>query len=135
MKYCSECGCDNPDEAQFCRNCGHTLINLTDSIEPVQKQVKPQEFPSKVIVNQNNDSIISKIFFKVDKYTGELRIAKTKTISVAVFVLMFLFCFAVNWGGPFIPMVLASVVFGLMFAIPTLIIGYILGIISDRISH
>lgn len=31
MKFCPECGTENPDEAKFCRDCGYDIENLTPS--------------------------------------------------------------------------------------------------------
>ena len=63
MKYCSECGCENLDEAQFCRNCGNKLKSVTNEIAEKQEtsdinEFKHQELTSKVIVNKNNDLIM-----------------------------------------------------------------------------
>ncbi len=82
MKYCKECGYENVGEAQFCRNCGSKL-NESEMIHPVDD--------AKIIVNDKSDeSIITKLFYKTDEYTGQVRFAKTKSISIGVFVI-FLF--------------------------------------------
>lgn len=141
MKYCSECGYENPDEAKFCRNCGEKL--KAAPIEVAQKQetpdvseVKQKEMTPKVVVNKNKDSIISKLFYKTDKYTGELRIAKAKTISIIVFVVMFLFEVSISLGQYSVIVVfIAAIVFGLIFAVPTYIIGYLVGLAIDKLNH
>ena len=141
MKYCSECGCENPDEAQFCRNCGEKLKAAAN--EAVQKQaapdvsqVKQKEVTPKVTVNKNKGSIVSKLFYKTDKYTGELRIAKAKTISIVVFVVMFLFEVSISLAQySFIVVLIAAIVFGLIFAVPTYLIGYLLGLAVDKLTH
>ena len=141
MKYCSECGFENLDEAQFCRNCGNKLkpkINVMAENQATSEisEVKQEEVTSSVIVNKNKDSIISKLFYKTDKYTGELRIAKTNTISIAVFVLMFLYAIAINASSySILVTVIAAIVIGLIFAVPTYIVGYLLGLAIDKLTH
>ena len=141
MKYCSECGCENLDEAQFCRNCGEKLKVTANEVaqkqaSPDVSEVKQQEVTPKVAVNKNKDSIISKLFYKTDKYTGELRIAKAKTISIVVFVVMFLFEVSISLAQySFIVVFIAAIVFGLIFAGPTYLIGYLLGLAVDKFTH
>ncbi|WP_405270628.1 zinc-ribbon domain-containing protein [Methanobrevibacter sp.] len=129
MKFCRECGCENLDEAQFCKNCGLEFKSL-----PVNENKPDNEV--KVRVNKNQDSIISKLFYKTDKYTGELRFAKSKSISILVFVAMFLLAMFVNLGQfPLISVFLAAIIVGLVFAIPTFLIGYALGWAIDRLNN
>lgn len=140
MKYCSECGCENPDEAQFCRNCGNNLKVPTNEVAQKQttdiNEVKRHDATSNVTVNKNKGSIVSKIFYKTDKYTGELRIAKAKSISVGVFVCMFLF--GISMGSStqsFAVVIIAAILFGFIFAVPTYVIGYLLGLAADKLTH
>ena len=141
MKYCSECGCENLDEAQFCRNCGSKLKAETNEIAQKQatsdiKEVKRQEVTPNVTVNKNMNSIVSKLFYKIDKYTGELRIAKTKTISIVVFVVMFFCEIGINLPEySFAIVLITGIIFGLIFAVPTYIIGYLLGLAIDKLTH
>lgn len=129
MKFCHECGCENIDEAQFCKNCGLEFKSVPVSEKNPEKEVK-------VIVNQNSNSIVTKLFYKVDKYTGQLRFAKSKSISIIVFVAMFLFAVAVNLGQfPLISVFLAAIIVGLIFAVPTFLIGYAIGWAIDRSNH
>ncbi|AMD17464.1 hypothetical protein TL18_05180 [Methanobrevibacter sp. YE315] len=129
MKFCRECGCENLDEARFCKNCGFEF----SSLPPIEN--KPNG-DVKVVANQNRDSIISKLFYKTDKYTGELRFAKAKSISIAVFVIMFFVEVGIVWSqGSIILILLSSIIFGLIFAVPTYIIGYALGWAIDRLTH
>lgn len=130
MKYCSECGFENVDEAIFCRNCGAMLKEVNQ--ESFSNNINEKEFSQKIIVNKNKDSIISKMFYKTDRHSGEFRLAKTKTISIAVFVFMFLFAiFAPSHTQSFEIVFFAAIIFGLMFAVPTFAAGYILGWIMD----
>ena len=128
MIYCSECGFENPDEAQFCRNCGSKLKAASNEV--VQKQTTDT-----VTVNKNKDSIITKVFYKTDKYTGELRVSKTNSISIAVFILMFLFGIFSGADVSVPVVVVAAILFGLLFAVPTFIIGNLLGWAIDRLTH
>ena len=129
MKFCRECGCENLDEAQFCKNCGLEFKSLPANENKQNNEVK-------VVVNKNQDSIVSKLFYKTDKYTGELRLAKSKTLSIAVFVIMFLFgIFSGSSTASFAAVFIAAIIFGLMFAIPTFLIGYAIGWAIDRSNN
>ena len=141
MKYCSECGCENLDEAQFCRNCGNKLKAATNEIAQKQatsdvNKVKHKETTPKVVVNKNKNSIVTKLFYKTDKYTGELRIAKAKSISIVVFIVMFFFEIGINLAEySFAVVFITGIIFGLFFAVPTYIIGYLLGLAIDKLTH
>ena len=125
MKFCRECGCENLDEAQFCKNCGLEFNSLSANENKQNNEVN-------VVVNENKNSIVTKLFYKPDKSTGQMRIAKSKSISIAVFVLMFIFGMAVNLGQfPFISVFIAAIIVGLIFAIPTFLIGYAIGWLID----
>ena len=129
MRYCPDCGCENIDEAQFCRNCG-----LKFDVEAKKDIVEVNNVPQKTVVNDG--SIVSKLFYKTDKYTGELRFAKAKSISIGVFVLMFLFAMAVGAeGASFFVLLLTAIIFALVFAVPTYVIGYVIGLLVERISN
>ena len=128
MKICKSCGFENIDEAKFCKNCGEKLTDKTGDVRPVDN--------ADIIVKDTNNNLITKLFYKNDKYTGKLRIAKTKIITIAVFFIFFLFeivTFAT--GNSFVVVFIAAVIFGLIFAIPTFIIGWIVGKVIDRLNH
>lgn len=123
MKFCSKCGCENIDEAQFCRNCG-----LEFNGQVIKKNTE--------IIKNQDSSLITKLFYKTDKYSGKLRIARSKTISIIVFIALFLF--GMIEGAPglsFIELLIAAVIFGLLGAVPTFIIGYVVGRIVDRLKN
>lgn len=132
MKYCSDCGCENIDEAQFCRNCGSKLN--ADVAKATQNTPNVKKAPQTDDISTNQ--IIRKLFYKTDTVTGEVRFAKAKTISIGVFFLMFLFGISVGSPGTsFAVVFIAAVLFGLVFAIPLYILGYVVGLIIERISQ
>ena len=126
MKICKSCGEENIDEAEFCRNCGEKLVDSTP------KSI----YEPKVVVGENKNSIITRLFLKKDKHDGHLRFAKTKSISILVFIGFFLFGMSI--GSPtlsiFIVFILA-IIFGLIFAVPVFIIGTLLGFVLDRLNY
>lgn len=128
MKFCEKCGCENIDEAEFCRNCGLKFKTVTQQSGPVDDV--------KVIVKkQEKNSIVTKLFYKIDKYSGDLRIAKTKTASIVVFIAFFLLGISIRTSASLFVVFLASIIFGLIFAVPTYIIGFVLGYAIDKLSH
>ncbi len=44
--FCPECGAENPDEAQFCEECGAPLDQAAPKVEPAQPPA-PQPAPSR----------------------------------------------------------------------------------------
>ncbi len=132
MKYCPDCGCENIDDAQFCRNCG---LKFKGEVKKTSRDIAEVDSDSQTGALEAN-SIVSKLFYKTDKYTGELRFAKAKSISILIFVLMFVFAMAVGVeGSSFVVLLLTAIIFGLMFAIPTYVLGFIVGIVIDKISN
>ncbi|RAP54583.1 MAG: hypothetical protein BZ137_01475 [Methanosphaera sp. rholeuAM130] len=83
---------------------------------------------------QNNDmdenSIITGLFYKKDKYTNQYRLAKTKTISIALFFFMLLFSLWATYdtfgyleAWDFI----GAIILALVVTIPVFVIGFIVG--------
>lgn len=138
MKYCHECGCENLDEAKFCRNCGLKFSEFNSEMQNEDTKTEISKIKPKkdevIVVNKNVNSIMSRLFLKTDKYSGELRLAKSKSISVVVFIVMFLFLIYANAEFSF-AIIVAGIIFGLIFAVPTYVIGYVIGIIFDKITH
>ena len=125
IKHCPDCDFENVGEAVYCRNCGVKL-------KKAEVEQKPVDNASAI----NQHSIVSKLFFKTDKYSGNLRIGKAKSISIIVFVIFFLF--GISMGSatmPFVGLVFTAILFGLIFAIITFVIGFILGWIVNRLTH
>jgi hypothetical protein len=148
MKYCSECGSENLIQAKFCKNCGAKLketeteeMSKPEDINEVRqdpldfKDEEDKKADSTVIVNNNKDSIISKLLYKTDNLTGEFRLSKTKVISIGMFLFMFLFgMYSGTTNESFFVVFIAAILFGLFFAIPTFIIGYVIGLILEKIN-
>lgn len=81
----------------------------------------------------DEDSIIYKILYKKDAFNDEPRISKTRAISLAVFVLMFLLVLVGNieYGFEFTD-IFAALISGVMFSLPFFIIGTIVAYITDN---
>lgn len=43
MKICNSCGNPNPDDAKFCRTCGHPLESSTTPQQPYVPEIQPQK--------------------------------------------------------------------------------------------
>ena len=140
MKTCQDCGYENIDEAQFCRNCGSKLDQKSETpYSDVVKEPSIQSRPidnEKIIVKNQNKSFLSRLFFKTDKYSGDLRISKAKSISIIVFIGFFIFAANITLpNGSIIVVILTALLVALIFAVPIYIIGYMLGWVIDRITH
>ena len=130
MKYCPDCGCENIDEAQFCRNCGFKFnAEVAQNVSEVKKA-------SPNAVDDDINPIVEKLFYKTDRLTGELRFAKAKTIGIVIFILMFLFgLISGSEGSSFAVVFIVAIIFGLIFAIPLYVLGFIVSIIIDKLSQ
>ena len=137
---CYNCGFENEYGATFCKECG---VNLkTDSEKNSKKHVdvlnksfkvdrKRQSYP---IPSEN--SIKAKLMYKHDERTGQLRLAKTKCATIVVFSAFFIFSFGLSlFSQNIIVAFFIAIVFGLVFAVPTFIVGHVLGVVIDRIFH
>lgn len=82
--------------------------------------------------------ILNILFYKSDESTNQLRISKTKIISLIVFVSFFILALYIylttpsTAGGNWVINILAAIIFGLMFAVPTFIIGWLIGKFLNR---
>ena len=72
MKICQECGHENPNDVDFCQECG-------------------RNFKANIVKAKNSPAIINSALYKVDKKTGNLRLSKTKAISLSSFTVIVLF--------------------------------------------
>ena len=134
---CYNCGFENEYGATFCKECGVNLkvddsknskSTADDNFKVVKKR---QSYP---IPSEN--SIKAKLMYKHDKYDGRLRIAKTKCATIVVFSAFFIFSFAISLFTQNIVVALfVALIFGIVFAIPTFIVGHVLGTLIDRIFH
>ena len=139
MKTCHDCGYENIDEAEFCRNCGSKLTQKTeiptDAVNEPTIKSRPID-NEKIIVRNKNKSIISRLFFKTDKYSGDLRISKAKSISIIVFIGFFILAANVTLvTGSLFVVIFTALIVALLFAVPTYIIGFILGWVIDKLTH
>lgn len=82
--------------------------------------------------------IIKTLFYKTDENTNQIRISKTKAISIIVFVIFFFIAVYIylttpNFGEDNIILIIfAAIIFGLMFAIPVFIVGWLIGKFLNR---
>lgn len=132
MKFCPDCGCENIDKAQFCRNCGSKFNHETER-EVREVSQKPQEIVQSNPILEN--SIVKKLFFKKDKYTGELRFAKAKSISIIMYLLLFIYVIVSPITGGWFIHLLVAIIFAFIFALPVFVIGFVMGVIIDKIQN
>ena len=134
MKYCGECGFENNDEAKFCTNCGK-MLNETN------QEVFYKNGEKIIIVNKNNDSPVHDIY-KTEKNAGLAKWGKSKITkislfnSILIFVIMFLYAFSIvpHPNNPPLPiLIIAAILFALVFALPVFAAGYFIGWIVERI--
>lgn len=87
----------------------------------------------------SENSIITRIFYKKDALTGDLRISKTILISLIVFILLFFFflIFGVYYEyGYILPEdIIMSIIIALVFTLPVFVIGWIIGYFIDRNAY
>ena len=136
---CYSCGFENDENTSYCRQCG---VNLKDDDVKTFKRnadILNEEFK----VNKRHshpapspNSLQTKLLYKEDRYTGQLRIAKTKCATIVVFSAFFFFSLAISlFAGNILLSIVVSLAFGLVFAIPVAIIGTIIGYAIDKITH
>lgn len=133
---CDACGFENPENATYCHQCG---INLkSDDLENFKGNVEVlnEELNVKKKRKSSSDtSLVSKLFYKRDRHTGELRIAKAKCISLVVFFAFFFFGMSIGSVAlNSVAVFFIAIVFGVLFAVPTYIVGFIIGFVLDRIK-
>ena len=107
MKICQECGHENPNDVDFCQECG-------------------RNFKANIVKANNSPAIINSALYKVDKKTGNLRLSKTKAISLSSFTVIVLFFILMGQVFPASAMWI-PILAGLMVAVPVAIILYLLG--------
>ena len=73
--------------------------------------------------------LLNTLFYKIDNETGQIRLSKTKVITWIVFIIFFIIAINLYYTSPQfanddkILLLLSSIVFGLVFAVPTFVIG------------
>ena len=76
--------------------------------------------------------LLNTIFYKIDNETGQVRLSKTKIITCMVFIIFFLLAIILYFNDPQyandnkLLLFTASFVFGLLFAVPTYIVGWLI---------
>lgn len=80
---------------------------------------------------------LKELFYKNDEFTGEYRISKTKLISCMVFIVFFLFAMSLYLTDAqytqtnILGLLIAAIIVGVLFAVPT----YILGLLISKIIY
>ena len=125
-RICPECNTENEDDVTFCRNCG---INLLD----VNETDLSGYGNSGITQNQ----WAQKLFFWQDRRTLEYRLAKSKIISEAVFLIgfiygMFFYIFIYDVEFNFILAIIASIILGMIFSLPFFAIGFLIHYLIGR---
>lgn len=107
MKTCPECGHNNELNADFCKVCGRNL-------------------KSNIAKTTNKPVIKDQLLYKVDKKSGQLRISKTKAISLFSFSFIFLFCILIGLSSHVALWAFALVgfLFGSLIALVLYVLGY-----------
>ena len=82
-------------------------------------------------------TLIETLFYKADESTNQMRISKTKVITCIVFIVFFILAMIVYTDQAFkdtniIILLLSAIVFGLIFAVPTFIVGWLIGKLLNR---
>ena len=132
---CYNCGFENKDGVAFCHNCGVNLKTFDENADVLNKEFKVERKrqPHSAL---SIDSIQTKLLYKQDKHTGKLRFAKTKSISLIVFCAFTGLGFIVYPAiMGIVPAIIVSPILGIIFALPVAIVGYVLGLIIDKIFH
>lgn len=73
-----------------------------------------------------------KLFYWDNKELNEYVFSKTKTISILVFVLFFVWAVLTSTAHGIIPILIVAIMIGLIFAVPTFVIGYIIHYLMNR---
>ncbi|WP_407414604.1 hypothetical protein [Methanobrevibacter sp.] len=132
---CYNCGYENEDGVSFCHECGVNLKTFDENVDGLKKDFKVvrkgQSYPA-----PSADSIKAKLMYKYDKHNGRLRLAKTKCATLIVF------CAFTGFGliltlttGVGVTGIFVSILFGLVFAAPVAIIGFIIGYLLEKVFN
>lgn len=81
-KFCLKCGAENRDNAQFCEKCGYKWEDNTNA------------------QTSGSNGIIDKLFYKIDKKTGQSRVSKGKTIIILIIILFLLLIVVSSFSNP-----------------------------------
>ena len=75
-----------------------------------------------------------KLIYKYDYATNTTRISKTKAITIAVFVIFFIWSFPDFLKEGILSAIFSSIIVGLIFAVPTFIVGFIISKIINSVK-
>ena len=131
---CYNCGFENDENTSYCHQCGVNLKNDDDKTLKRNSNIRVNTRHSHTAPPIN--SLQAKLLYKEDRYTGKLRMAKTKCATIVVFSAFFFFSLAISlFAGNMLLSFVISIAFGLVFAIPVAIIGTVIGYALDKITH
>lgn len=137
---CYNCGFENEDDVTFCHECGVNLKrgsekNSKKHVDVLNKSFKVDRKRQSYPIPSEN-SIKAKLMYKHDERTGQLRLAKTKCATIVVFSAFFIFSFGLSlFSQNIIVAFFIALIFGIVFAIPVVIVGHIISYIIDKIFH
>lgn len=140
MIKCDSCGFENEENTSYCHRCGVNLKkddmqNFKDNAEVLNREFKVVK-KRKTYPVPPEDSLKAKLMYKHDKRTGQLRLSFSKCATIVVFFGFGIFGFIVSIATlAFFPALFIGFMFGLIFAVPVAIIGFIIGKIMDMINH
>jgi len=99
-------------------------------VDPKEDKDLNSKNNEQITVNNNEsfvESMKNLLFYWVDK-NGNARLAKTKVISIGLFIILFIFDRISNSVDP----IVVSFIFTLMFVIPIFVIGLIIHFLTNR---
>ena len=117
---CEECGCENPDNAKFCKNCGKEF-NLASDYE--SSLIESDADKKRTINNGSIYDWILPLLYWHNNLNGEYKLSKTKIISILVFIYLM-------YSMPF--PIAGKALFSLIITIPVFLIGFGIHILMNN---
>jgi len=113
------------------KNDNQTDTTLDSKVNPDnQSQSISQQNAKSKKSSMDENSIISGLFYKKDNVTNQLRIAKAKTISIALFFLLLIYMLYttyIDYGVLYFEDYLGAIMGALFITIPIFAVGWIIG--------
>jgi uncharacterized membrane protein YvbJ len=125
---CEDCGCENPDDAKFCKNCGKAFAKPNTPARTADERQNKKKIDNGTLYDW-----ILPILYWHDKRTDEYKLSKTKIISILVFIYFFYQNYF-TWNSVYqfnTPLHLA-ILWSLMSTIPIFLIGYVIHYLLNR---